>query len=97
MGPFTLAYHVNFTQSTGVILDLTHDNAMIAFQHIFDINSPSKCFDLQLSFTVYNQSFYEVKVSTQCADMILYEFGFSRMIFDKTAIENLGYCYFKYG
>lgn len=24
-------------------------------------------------------------------------FGFSRIIFDKTAIENLGYCYFDYG
>jgi hypothetical protein len=24
-------------------------------------------------------------------------FGFSRIIFDRTAIEALGYCYFKYG
>lgn len=50
-----MSYYVNFTQSTGVILNLNHDNAMLAFQHIFDITDISNgCFNINIDFDVYN-------------------------------------------
>lgn len=48
-------------------------------------------------FRIFNQSFYEVVITSNCSTMSLYQFGFSRIIFDKTAIEALGYCYFQFG
>ena len=55
------------------------------------------CFDIKLDFTLKNESYYHVGVSSSCPNMSLYEFGFSRIIFDKTAIESIGYNYFNYG
>ena len=69
---------------------------MLAFQHIIDVVSPSGCFEVDIVFRIFNQSFYEVVASTSCS-LTLYAFGFSRMIFDKTAIEALGYCFFQFG
>ena len=96
MGPFNLTYYINFTASTGVILDLTHSNGMLAFQHIIDVVSPSSCFQIDIVFRIFNSSYYEVVVSTTCS-LTMYAFGFSRMIFDKTAIEALGFCFFQFG
>jgi hypothetical protein len=45
---------------------------------------------------VYNSSYYYTTASTKCS-LQMYRFGFSRIIFDKTAIEALGYKFFQYG
>lgn len=92
-GPFAITYYVNFTQSTGVILNLSNDNGMLAFQHIINVTSTALCFNIDIIFRVFNSSFYEVTISTYC-NMIMSQFGFSRIIFDRTAIQNLGFCYF---
>lgn len=70
---------------------------MITFQHTFDLYHSSKCFDLQNTLRILNQSFYEVNVTTTCSGLKMYQFGATRMIFDKTAIEAEGYYYFTYG
>jgi hypothetical protein len=80
-----MTYFVNFTQSTNVTLNLTNDNAMLAFQSMFNVTSPSLCFSIDIIFVILNSSHYQVKVSTFC-NMTLGQFGFSRIIFDKTAI-----------
>jgi hypothetical protein len=47
VGPKNATFYINFTASTGNILDVTHDNAMIAFQHIFDVTNVSNgCFNV---------------------------------------------------
>jgi hypothetical protein len=66
---------------------------MLAFQHIIDVQSSALCFQIDIIFRVFNESFYEVKIATTCA-MNMTVFGFSRIIFDKTAIQALGFCYF---
>ena len=58
LGPFAFIYYVNFTDSNGVTLDLTHDNAMLAFQHIMYAYSSSSCFNIDIEFDVHNESFY---------------------------------------
>lgn len=92
--PFTLSYYVNFTASTGVTLNLANDNTMLAFQHMIDVTSPSLCFEIDIIFRVFNASFYEVQIGSQCAGLQLTTFGFSRIIFDRTAIQALGFSYF---
>lgn len=67
-------------------LDLTHENGMLAFQHIMDADSSDNCYNIDIVFQIFNASFYEVIISTECSTMSLYRFGFSRIIFDKTAI-----------
>ncbi len=69
---------------------------MLAFQHIIDVQSSALCFQIDIIFRVFNESFYEVKIATTCL-MNMTVFGFSRIIFDKTAIQALGFCYFQYG
>lgn len=86
MGPFNLSYSVNFTASTNTTLDLTHDNVMIPFQHIMDISSLTKCFDIKIALILYNQNYYKAQVATSCTDLTVYKIGFSRIIYDKTAI-----------
>ena len=49
-----------------------------------------------MSFTLLNGSYYGVTFSTISSMRVNYA-GFSRMIFDKTAIEALGDDYFNYG
>ena len=48
VGPFSLSYYINFTGSAGVSLDLTHGNSMLAFLHIYDIYSPSRCYNYDI-------------------------------------------------
>jgi hypothetical protein len=70
---------------------------MLAWLHMFDLyNVSNGCFNVDIQFIVYNQSFYEATASTSCS-MQMDLFGFSRLIFDKTMIESLGYDYFTYG
>lgn len=95
--PFNLLFYVNFTASTGVTLNLANDNAMLAFQHIIDVYNPSLCFEIDIIFRVFNASFYEVQIGSQCTGLQMTTFGFSRIIFDRTAIQALGFCYFEYG
>lgn len=64
---------------------MANSNAMLAFQHIMDFNSPTKCFHIDIVFQVISEYLYQVVVSTSC-DLQLYAVGFSRIIFDKTEI-----------
>ncbi len=91
-----ITYYINFTQSTNVTLNLANDNAMLAFQHMINATSTALCFNIDIIFRVLNSSFYEVTISSYC-NMVMNQFGFSRIIFDKTAIQALGFCYFQYG
>lgn len=59
---------------------------MLAFQHIMDASSPSKCFDLKIGISVFNQSYYKAQTITTCTDLTVRKLGFSRIIFDKTSI-----------
>ena len=60
-------------------------------------SSSNYCYNLFLEFDIVNASFYHVGISSSCQGMRMYKFGFSRIIYDKTAIEALGYNYFNYG
>jgi hypothetical protein len=54
-GPFSFFLQINFTAPTGVIIDLTHDNAMLAFQHFFHIyNVTDGCYGVDVQFFVLN-------------------------------------------
>ena len=52
--------------------------------------------DLNLNFNLVNASYYGVSIATTSHMWVRYA-GFSRLIFDKTAIEALGNDYFNYG
>lgn len=91
-----MEYFVNFTASTGVLLDTSHDNALLPFMHYIYCSSNDNTIDIQLDFTLVNGSFYKVQIATTSNIYIKYA-GFSRLIFDKTAIEALGNDYFHYG
>lgn len=95
-GPFKITYYINFTQSTNVTLNLANENGMLAFQHMINVTSSALCFNIDIIFRVFNSSYYEVTISSYC-NMIMNQFGFSRIIFDKTAIQALGFCYFQFG
>jgi hypothetical protein len=46
-GPGSATFYINFTASTGNTLNTAHDNAMIAFLHIYDLRGTSNgCFDV---------------------------------------------------
>jgi hypothetical protein len=88
---------INFTFTTGTTLDLTHDNAMLVFQHIWNLSNVSNgCYGVDIAFVVVNASFYQATFTSNCS-LQHCALGFSRFIFDKTAIESLGSQYFSYG
>lgn len=95
--PFVYPLVLNFTSSTGMVLNLANVNCLLVFQHTFDLFQGNKCFDLQNTLRILNQSFYEVNITANCTALTLYKFGASRLIFDKTTIEADGYYYFSYG
>lgn len=95
-GPGSETFFINFTDSTGVILDMTHENVLLAFQHSFDITAYYGCWGVDIDFSLANGSFYQVDVSSTC-ELVVWGFGFSRIIFDKTAIEADGLQFFSYG
>ncbi len=61
-----------------------------------DLNTSDSTINIHLNFTLVNGSFYTVIISST-SDMFLNYAGFSRLIFDKTAIEAMGNDYFNYG
>jgi hypothetical protein len=69
---------------------------MLPFLHYIDIESNDGTMDLSLSFTLLNASYYQVIIGTS-SNMYINYCGFSRLIFDKTAIEAMGSDYFNYG
>ena len=93
---FAVRYYVNFTSSTGVLLNTSHENVLLPFMHYIDVTTSDSTIDLGLEFTLVNSSYYSVRISTT-SNMLLKYTGFSRIIFDKTAIEALGSDYFNYG
>lgn len=87
---------MNFTASTGVLLNTSHENVLLPFLHYLDVTTYDGTIDINLDFTLVNGSFYTVIISSSSYIEINYA-GFSRLIFDKTAIEALGSDYFNYG
>lgn len=53
--------------------------------HYIDCNTGDFTIDLDLSFTLLNASYYSVVIKSTSAMTVNYA-GFSRLIFDKTAI-----------
>lgn len=88
--------YVNFTASTGVTLNTSHENVLLPFLHYINLVSNDNTYDIHLNFSLVNQSFYTVIVSST-SNMSMTAVGFSRLIFDKTAIEAMGSDYFNYG
>lgn len=43
-GPGSITSYINFTASTGVVLNMAHENVMLAFLHIVDLYIWSGCF-----------------------------------------------------
>ena len=80
-----MQYHVNFTRSTGVLLDTAHENVLLPFMHYIYLRTYDTTIDLNLDFILVNGSYYRVTVSTTSHIWVRYA-GFSRIIFDKTAI-----------
>lgn len=64
--------------------------------HYISLITYDNTIDINLNFTVLNSSFYTV-IITSASKINLQYAGFSRLIFDKTAIEALGNDYFNYG
>lgn len=89
-------YYVNFTSSTGVTLNTSHENVLLPFMHYIDLTSYDGTVDINLNFSLLNGSFYTVVISSTSRMNLEYA-GFSRLIFDKTAIEAMGNDYFHYG
>lgn len=69
---------------------------MLPFLHYIDIQTYDNTIDINLNFSLVNGSYYTVIISSTSRIYINYV-GFSRLIFDKTAIEALGNDYFNYG
>ena len=88
--------NINFTASTGVVLDMTHDNSMMAFNTFLNATSFDECYEVIIDFYLLNESFYRASLTSDCA-MNVSLWGFSRYIFDKTDIESFGVCFFEYG
>ena len=96
-GPnITAQFYVNFTSSTGVTLNTSHENVLLPFMHYIDCNTSDTTINIDLNFTLLNSSFYTV-IITSSSKMTLNYAGFSRLIFDKTDIEAMGNDYFNYG
>ena len=91
-----MRYHVNFTRSTGVTLNPAHENVLLPFMHYIECATYDNTIDIGLEFGLLNTSYYMVRVSSTSNMWVKYT-GFSRIIFDKTAIEALGNDYFNYG
>ena len=64
--------------------------------HYIYLRTYDTTIDLNLDFILVNGSYYRVTVSTTSHIWVRYA-GFSRIIFDKTAIEAMGNDYFNYG
>lgn len=79
-----------------MILNSSNENVLLPFVHYIDLISYDSTIDIDLNFTVLNQSFYSVTYKST-SNMWLNYAGFSRLIFDKTAIEAMGNDYFSYG
>lgn len=60
------------------------------------VNASNGCFDINVELEVHNQSLYKVTLSTAC-QMQLQKIGFSRIIFDRTQMQNNGYFFIEYG
>ena len=57
-------YYVNFTASTGVLLNTSHDNALLPFMHYIYCTTNDNSIDIQLDFSLVNGSFYKVTIAT---------------------------------
>jgi len=79
-----------------VKLNTSHENVLLPFLHYIDLTSYDTTINIDLTFSLANQSFYLVLIKST-SKMYLNYAGFSRLIFDKTAIEALGNDYFNYG
>ena len=64
--------------------------------HYIHCRSYDNTIHINLDFTLLNASYYKVVISST-SNIYLEYAGFSRLIFDKTAIEALGNDYFHYG
>jgi hypothetical protein len=82
-------YCINFTQSTGVTLNTTNKNVFLPFIHFIDCTTYDNAINIDMQFTVINASHYIIAI-TSSSTMNLKKAGFSRLIFDITAIKALG-------
>jgi hypothetical protein len=64
--------------------------------HYIDCITTDSTIDINLEFNLLNGSYYSVIIRSS-SNMKLNYAGFSRLIFDKTAIEAMGNDYFNYG
>jgi hypothetical protein len=64
--------------------------------HYIDAITYDSTLDIALDFRLINSSFYAFVISST-SHIYLNYVGFSRLIFDKTAIEAMGNDYFNYG
>lgn len=75
-------------------LEMSHEVTMLGLINMFNLRSSNLCFELILKTRIYDQTHYEMNMSSSCSGMTAYLIGWSRIIFDVTAIEDLGYCFF---
>ncbi len=75
---------------------MNHENVVLPFVHYLDITTYDSTIELNLVFYLSSSTTYSVTYKSK-SDMFLNYAGFSRLIFDKTAIEALGNDYFNYG
>ena len=75
---------------------MAHENVLLPFVHYLDITTYDSTINLNLVFFLSSNTTYSVTY-TSTSNMQLNYAGFSRLIFDKTAIEALGNDYFNYG
>jgi len=57
-------YYINFTQSTGVTLNTSHENVLLPFMHYIDCTTYDSTININLNFTVLNASFYTVIITS---------------------------------
>jgi hypothetical protein len=92
-----MASPIPFTAFYGKSLNLTNNNALLAFQNMFslygDING---CYGIDIQFNLVNSSFCQALYTTTCSIEVDY-MGFNMVIFDQTAIEAFGEQQFQYG
>lgn len=87
-GPFTnFNFDFNFTSTTGDVLDPSHENVILGYQHMIDQqnNDGTGCYNLDVKVGVVNTTHFHVSLSTSCNNYVS-RFGISRMVFDKTNV-----------
>lgn len=75
-------------------MNMSHEVTMLPFINGFNITSNSYCYEIILRTRVYGSNQYQMNFTSSCSGMVMSLVCWSRIIFDITLIEDLGYCYF---